>query len=229
MIISCLIVDDEPLSIRILEKYIAELPGLNLVASCQNAFEALEHLKSNTVDLIFLDINMPKLSGISFLKTLKNPPLVVFVTAYPEHAVEGFELEALDYLLKPFSFERFLKAVNRAEEKLSSSQTTNDFAPVFIKADKKLYKLSVDDILYLQAYGDYVKVYTKEQMLLTKERLSNIEEELPSAAFQRIHRSYVISLRALQFIEGNQVQIAETKLPIAATYKEELMLRLKNQ
>ena len=229
MNIKCVIVDDEPLSIRVLEKYLAELPQLQLVARCKNAFEAMEVLRKEAIDLIFLDINMPKLSGISFLKTLKKPPLVVFVTAYPEYAVEGFELEALDYLLKPFSFERFLKAVNRAEEKLNPRSQGQLSSYLFVKADKKLYKVEFSTILYLQAYGDYVRIFTKEKTLLTKERLSNIETELPKTLFQKIHRSHIISLAAIQFIEGNQVQIGTTKLPIATTYKEELMLKLKNQ
>lgn len=143
-------------------------------------------------------------------------------------ALFGFELEALDYLLKPFSFERFLKAVNRSTTKLSKSEKTELKKYLFIKSDKKLYKVAVEDVLYLQAYGDYVKVFTKQQTLLAKERLSNIEKSLPNELFQRVHRSYIIALSAVQFIEGNQVQIGPIKLPIATTYKEELMLRLKS-
>jgi len=229
MSIRCLIIDDEPLSIRVVEKYLADLPALELVASCKNAFEGMTALKKHEVDLIFLDVNMPKLSGISFLKTIQNPPLVIFITAYPEHAVEGFELEAVDYLLKPFSFERFLKAINRVETRLVKEATGIQKNHLFVKADKKLYKVDFENILYLQAYGDYVKVITKDKTLVTKERLSNIEKELPNVMFQKIHRSHVIALSAIQFIEGNQVQIGKTKLPIAATYKEELMLKLKNQ
>ncbi len=229
MKIRCAIIDDEPLSIKVVEKYLADLPQLELVATCKNAFEAMELLRKESIDLIFLDINMPKLSGVSFLKSLSKPPLVIFITAYPEYAVEGFELEALDYLLKPFSFERFLKAINRAQEKMVSSNDENAKDHLFIKADKKLYKVNFEDIFYLQAYGDYVKVFTKEKTLLTKERLNNLLQKLPKARFQQIHRSYIIALPAIQFIEGNQVQINETKLPIATTYKEELMLRLKSQ
>ncbi len=138
MTIKCLIVDDEPLSIRVVEKFLAEIPYTKLVASCKNAFEAMDVLKKETVDLIFLDINMPKLSGISFFKTMKKPPLVIFITAYPEYAIEGFELDVLDYLLKPFSFERFLKAVNRAESQLSmgTSDLTQNY--LFVKADNGL-------------------------------------------------------------------------------------------
>ncbi|MFT5384780.1 MAG: DNA-binding LytR/AlgR family response regulator [Saprospiraceae bacterium] len=228
MNIRCMIIDDEPLSVRVIEKYLANLPHLDLVASCKHAFEAMEVLRNKEVDLIFLDINLPKLSGISFYKTLKNPPIVIFITAYPEYAIEGFELEALDYLLKPFSFERFLKAINRVEAKMENKQPSMVQSYLFIKADKKLYKVDFQDILYLQAYGDYVKIFTKDKMLVTKERLANVEAELPKNHFQKIHRSYIIALSAIRFIEGNQVQVEETKLPIAATYKEELMFRVKN-
>jgi DNA-binding LytR/AlgR family response regulator len=221
-------VDDEPLSLKILEKYAADVPQLELVATCSDAFAAMEVLRKEQVDLIFLDINMPKLSGISLLKSLDRPPLVIFTTAYPEYAVEGFELEAVDYLLKPFSLERFVKAVNRAAEKISP-QKENRPGHLLVKAGKKLYKVAFDEIWYLEAYGDYVKVFTKEKMLLTKERLANLEAELPAENFLRIHRSYLISLDAIEFIEGNQVQVAGAKLPVSPTVKEDLLDRLQKR
>lgn len=224
-----MIIDDEPLSIKVVEKYLADLPQLSLVATCTNALEALEILKTEKVDLLFLDINMPRLSGISFLKTLRDAPQVIFITAYPEYAVEGFELEALDYLLKPFSFERFLKAIRRAEDKLAFSTADSEKSYLLIKANKKLYKVDFQDLLYLQAYGDYVKIFTKNSTLTTKERLSNLEQQLPESMFQKIHRSHIIALSEIQFIEGNQVKIGTTKLPIATTYKEDLMFKLKNK
>lgn len=226
--IKCMIIDDEPLSVKVIERYIADLPQLDLRATCSSAIEAMEALKLEPVDLLFLDINMPKLSGISFLRTLQNPPLVIFITAYPQYAVEGFELEALDYLLKPFSFERFLKAVSRAEKQLENAQSETAQQYVLVKADKKHYKIDFASIIYIQAYGDYVKICTDEKTLVVKDRLSNIEKSLPKDLFQRIHRSHIIALAALRFIEGNQVQVGKIKLPIAATYREELMLRLKN-
>jgi DNA-binding LytR/AlgR family response regulator len=227
--INCIIVDDEPLSRRVIQKYLKDLPHLNLLASCSHAFEAMEVIQKEPVDLIFLDINMPRLSGINFAKSLSNPPLIIFTTAYPEFAVEGFELEAVDYLLKPFSQERFLKAVNKASKLLESnplSKISNDPNFLIIKADKKLFKLNFEDILYLQAYGDYVKVFTNKKTLLTKERLSNIEANLPPNLFQKIHRSYIISLDAISFLEGNQVKINETFLPISNTYRTELLDKL---
>ncbi len=227
MKIRCLIVDDEPLSVRVLEKYAAELPQLELLDSCSNAFAAMEVLQRERVDLLLLDINMPKLSGISFLKSLSNPPLVVFITAYPEHAVEGFELEAVDYLLKPFSFERFVKAINRVAQKRAQATFTEEQSSILIKADKKLYQLNPLDIQYLQAYGDYVKIFTGEKTLVTKERLIKLEAMLSREHFQRIHRSYIVALSAIEFIEGNQVKVGTAKLPVAVTYKEALLLKLK--
>ena len=231
MKIRSIAVDDEPLSLKILEKYAADVPQLELVTTCTDAFAAMEALRREAVDLIFLDINMPKLSGISLLKSLDRPPLVIFTTAYPEHAVEGFELEAVDYLLKPFSLERFVKAVNRAAEKISLQNQTTETRPghLLVKADKKLYKVDFHEILYLEAYGDYVKIFTKEKMLLTKERLTNLEAELPTENFLRIHRSYLISLAAIEFIEGNQVQLGGVKLPVSSTAKEELLERLQQR
>lgn len=221
-----LLIDDEPVSIRILEQYAAAVPFLEVVASCKNAIAAMEALNSKAVDLLFLDINMPKLSGISLLKTLSNPPLVIFTTAYPEYAVEGFELNAVDYLLKPFSLERFIKAANRARQQWEQSQNNPSLDFLILKADKKLFKIPIEDILYLQAYSDYVKVFTKTEMLLIKERLSQMEQNLPSAFFQRIHRSYIISLQALEFIEGNQVKIGKVKLPISQSFRNDLLQKL---
>lgn len=226
--IRCIAVDDEPLSLRIIEKYAADLPQLDLLASCSNAFEALEQLQRGGVDLIFLDINMPKLSGIGLLRSLDKQPLVVFTTAYPEYAVEGFELEAVDYLLKPFSQERFIKAVNRAAERLSApAMPRPDF--LMVKADKKLYKVDFHDIAYLEAYGDYVKVFTKDRMLLTKERLNHVELQLPPELFARIHRSYIIALSAIEFIEGNTVKTGKEILPISENLRDSLLDKLNRR
>ncbi len=228
MNIRCIAVDDEPLSLRIIEKYAADLPQLELVATCGNAFEAMEELRRRPVDLMFLDINMPKLSGISLLKSLDQQPLVVFTTAYPEYAVEGFELEAVDYLLKPFPLERFIKAVNRAAERLAATANPAPLRPEFlmVKSDKKLYKVDIQAINYLEAYGDYVKVFTKDKMLLTKERLNTVEQQLPQELFSRIHRSYIIALAAIEFIEGNTVKVGKEKLPISENMKAELLEKL---
>jgi DNA-binding LytR/AlgR family response regulator len=228
MIIRCMAVDDEPLSLRIIEKYVAQLPQLQLVATCSNAFEAMEVLRREPVDLMFLDINMPKLSGISLLKTLDRQPQVIFITAYPQYAVEGFELEATDYLLKPFSFERFVKAVNRTAERMTATREQGSATPgyLLIRADKKLYKIDCTDILYLEAFGDYVKVHTREKMLMTKERLGMLEQDLPDSLFLRIHRSYVIAIQKIDYLEGNSVNIGGAKLPVSQSFKDALMEKL---
>lgn len=228
MKLRCLVVDDEPLARRVLEKYIADVPMLELIASCADAFEALEVLQSRQdIRLLFLDINMPRLSGISLLRTLPRPPMVIFTTAYPDFAVEGFELEAVDYLLKPFAFERFVKAVNKALKMTEANGPTppaNDF--LLLRADKKLYRVPFAEILYLQAYGDYVKVHTSRQVYLTKERLQNLIQGLPEDLFLQVHRSYVVALNAISFVEGNQIDVGGTRIPVAITYREQLMARL---
>ncbi len=230
MKIKCLLVDDEPIAREILETYIQDIPQLELVMSCSNAFEAMKALDQRHIQLIFLDINMPKLSGISLIRSLLKPPEVIFTTAYPEFAVEGFELEAIDYLLKPFSFERFLKAVNKALHKLEISPTAQkETAHLFIKSGKKLHKVNVNEILYFNAIGDFVKVHTTQKVIITNDTLKNIEASLPTYAFIRIHKSYIVAVQAIQYIEGNQVKVSDQMLPVGLTYKENLTRRLHLQ
>ncbi|WP_416866259.1 MAG: LytR/AlgR family response regulator transcription factor [Imperialibacter sp.] len=226
MKLRCLIVDDEPLSQEVIEGYVNDASQLELVAKCSNALEAAELIRSQSVDLIFLDINMPKLSGISLVKSLAKPPAIVFITAYPEFAVEGFEVEAVDYLLKPCSFERFLKAVSKVEHYLQASGRMQEADYFVVKADKKLHKIALEDILYFKSIGDYVKVYTRDKVLITNETLRNIEEGLPQNKFIRLHKSFIVSLQAIQYLEGNQVKVGEEMLPVGLTYKDKLMERL---
>ncbi len=216
--IKCLIVDDEPLAREVLESYISDLPALKLIASCSDAVEALGWLNQDTIDLIFLDINMPKLSGINFYKSLSKKPKVIFTTAYADHAVEGFELEAVDYLLKPFSFDRFLKAVNKLK--------SEDFVPeqdfIMLKADKKNHKINFDQILYFESIGDYVKVHLDaEKTLIINDTLRTLESVLPST-FVRVHKSYIIALKHLKYLEGNQAKVRETKIPIGQSYRDKV-------
>ncbi len=226
MKIRCLIVDDEPLSREVIEAYVNDTPQLALAGKCSNAIEAAEMLRNEPIDLVFLDINMPKLSGISLVKSLTNPPAVVFITAYPEFAVEGFEVEAVDYLLKPCSFERFLKAVGKAEVFLKATAKKLEMNYFVVKADKRLHKLAFEEILYFMSIGDYVKVFTKGKVLITNEILRNIEEQLPDSRFIRLHKSYIVSLEAIQYLEGNQVKVGEVMLPVGLTYKDNLMAKL---
>jgi len=231
--IRCMIIEDEPLAQNVLKKYIEELPSLELLAVCSNALEAQGIVQSKNIQLIFLDINLPKLSGINFLKTLSQPPLVIFTTAYPEFAVEGFELDAIDYLLKPFSFERFLKAVNKALGKTgrmanpTEEKNGDDF--IFLKADKKVYKVDLEDILYAEATGDYAKVVTKDGQYIVNITLKKLLEELPAYGFIRVHKSYVISTSKIKFFEGNYVKVGNADIPIGAAYREEIFARLKEK
>jgi len=223
-----IIVDDEPLALETLESYIIDFPGLKLVAKCRDAFEALKVLKQESVELMFLDINMPKLSGISLVKSLENPPLVIFTTAYPQYAVEGFDLDALDYLLKPFSFERFVKAVNKAIERINqtSDNQKSDTDFLLIKSDKRIFKVNLNEIKYIQSNGDYLKVVTIHKVIVSHQTLKKIVEMLPASEFIQIHKSYIVSLKHISFIEGNQVKVGDEFLPIGITFKENLLDKL---
>jgi len=231
MKIKCLIVDDEPLSQDVLKKYIGDSSVLELAGVAFDAFEAYHYLQTEEIKLIFLDINMPKLSGIRFVKTLSNPPLIIFTTAYPEYAIDGFELDAVDYLVKPFPFERFLKAVNKAIEKLNFIQQkqlpTNDF--ILLKSDKKVYKVNYDEISYLQSFGDYVKVFISGKCLVVHDTFKNLQDHLPADRFIRVHKSYLIAMDKIQYIEGNQVKVANELIPIGLNYKVDLISKLKDK
>ena len=223
---TCLIIDDEPLSRDVLRKYIGELKDLTLVAECRDAFEATAQLSAEQVDLLFLDINMPGLSGISFARSLTISPLIIFTTAYPEYAVEGFELNALDYLVKPYSFERFLKAVNRAKERLLELKTEGEVSrKIILKADKKIYAIDFSEIQYIEGQGDYLKVHMRNKILVVHQTLKSIVESLPEEEFMRIHKSYLVNLKQIEFIEGNQVKVGEHNIPVSPPNREELIQR----
>jgi DNA-binding LytR/AlgR family response regulator len=224
---NCIIVDDEPLAVEVLATFVEKLPGISCLATCADAFEAMKALQTHQVDLMFLDINMPGLSGLSLLRSLSKPPLVVFTTAYAEHAVEGFELEALDYLLKPIAFERFARAVQRAQRALEMGEKPEPAPQVLLlKADRKLYRIPLENIHYIESIGDYVKVFTEEKCLVSKTTLKKIEQELDGQNFIRIHKSYICPLNRIQYIEGNRVRVGEKMLPIGQSYKEELIRSL---
>ncbi len=231
-----IIVDDEPLAQDVLETYIERLPHLNLVRRCNNALEANETLNSSNVDLMFLDIQMPQMTGTDFLKTLTKPPIVIFTTAYPNYALEGFELNAIDYLLKPISFERFMKAVNKAKERYDLEQSVvlpkeeeveigKDF--IFVKSDKRLIKINYNDIIYIEGLKDYVIIRLADSRVITLQTMKSLEEKLPKLIFKRIHRSYIIAIDKINAIVGNMVEVTEKKepkhLPIGKNYREELL------
>lgn len=232
--INVIIVDDEPLAQDVLETYVEKVPELNLVKKCSNALQANEVLKNENIDLMFLDIQMPQLTGIDFLKTLSNPPLVIFTTAYDNYAIEGFELNALDYLLKPISLERFIKAVNKAMDQIelkkkegSTESITTDSDYIFVKADKKLVKISYADILYIEGLKDYVIIRMDASRVITLQTMKSLEDKLPEGIFKRIHRSYIINLDKINAIIGNMVEVVEKgqpkHLPIGKNYREELL------
>lgn len=229
---SCMVIEDEPLAQNILKKYIEDHPSLELIAICSDALEAQTILISQPVQLIFLDINLPKLSGINFIKTLVHSPLIIFTTAYPEFAVEGFELNAVDYLLKPFSFERFLKAVNKATEKLNASilnNNENKVSFIFLRADKKIHRVELDAIHYIEAIGDYMKVITDSGQLIVNETMKKLQEELPATLFIRVHKSFIISRNRIKYIEGNYIQVEDKSIPIGATYRNEVLTSIDNK
>lgn len=229
-----IIVDDEPLALDVLETYIERLPSLELVARCDNAIQAFDVLSKETVDVMFLDIQMPQLTGIDFLKSLSNPPLVIFTTAYPNYAIEGYELNVIDYLLKPISFERFMKAVNKATAQLElhhehTTPTTPEMESddkadfIFVKADKKLVKINYSDILYIEGLKDYVIIKMQNSRVITLQTMKSLESKLPSTFFKRIHRSYIVNLKKINAVVGNMVEIEKKHLPIGKNYREELL------
>ncbi|MBK8636299.1 MAG: response regulator transcription factor [Saprospiraceae bacterium] len=232
MKIKTIIVDDEPMARGIIKMHLSKLHAFEVVKECSNAIEAINILQKQPVDLLFLDIQMPELTGLDFLKTIKNPPLVVLATAYSEYAVDSYEFEnVVDYLLKPITFERFLKTANRIFEKLKldlpaeqtvivkeETETLTDY--IFLKADKKIHKVNHSDIIYFQGYGNYVKVFTKTQgMVMVLQKIQEFEDALPESKFIRIHKSYIISLASISTIEGNRLWLDKSEIPIGSTYK----------
>ena len=235
--INVIIVDDEPLALDVLETYIEKIPDLNIVSKCSNALEANAALKEHQVDLMFLDIQMPQLTGVDFLRTLVKPPKVIFTTAYANYAVEGFELNAVDYLLKPISFDRFIKAVNKAQEQINlegnesstsaivSGNDEQDF--IFVKADKKLIKVNYEDIVYIEGLKDYVIIRQMNSRIITLQTMKSLEAKLPDTIFKRIHRSYIVNIKKIKAIQGNMVEVIEKNqpkhIPIGKNYRDELL------
>jgi DNA-binding LytR/AlgR family response regulator len=225
--IDCLIVDDEPIARDIIRTYCAHLPYLRVAGVCGSALEARALLMQQKVDVVFLDINMPVMDGISFLKTLKTPPQIIFTTAYKEYAVDAFDLAACDYLLKPFSLERFIVAVDKAMEKLESAgnafnnaSESKDDDFLFLRSEGKIYKVMHDDLLYAEASGNYTKVRTVQHTLLPAMTFSAFEDLVPKSKFLRIHRSFIINKSKIDHIEGNRVFIQNTEIPIGSNYRE---------
>ena len=225
MTVNCLIIDDEPLAINVIKNHIKEIDNLNVIDTFNSAIDALSFMKSNTVDLLFLDINMPLLDGLDFIKSLDKKPMIIITTAYSEYAIKTYELEVLDYLMKPISFPRFLKAVNRAFKELNSNLTSNigiaKRAHIFIKVDKKkMQKIYLDEILIIESLRDYLKIKTITNKYIIHSTLSSFTEKLPSNNFIRIHRSFTIAIDKIEAVQGNSVEIDGVKYVIGRSYIE---------
>jgi DNA-binding LytR/AlgR family response regulator len=228
--INCLVVDDEPIARSGMLEYIEQVEFLHAAAICKNAIEASSALQHNNVDLVFLDIQMPKITGIDFLKNLPNPPLVIFTTAFPEYAIEGYELNVLDYLLKPISFERFFKAVVKAQAYLNLKMqqgliTTEPY--FFIKSNLKIEKIFMEDILYIEALSNYVVLHTKNKKHIVYMSFKGIESQLPKHLFLKIHKSFIVAVGAIQTIDNNDVIFGGHILPISKTYRQSVMDRVE--
>jgi DNA-binding LytR/AlgR family response regulator len=228
MKITCMIIEDEPVSQEILMRYVKDYESLELLAVCNDAIEASEKLSSLRPDVIFLDITMPRLSGLDFYRSLSNPPPVIFTTAYPEYAVNGFEVNAVDYLVKPFPFDRFVKAVMKLRDVLQTSSKRDDQF-IMLQADKKYHKVNVNEIQFLEAMGDYVKVFLSGKTLIVHQTLQRLFEQLPSTLFSRVHKSYVIALSKLEYVEGNMIIIGTNKVPIGQTYRNDFLNSLQKK
>lgn len=226
--ISCLIVDDEAMARDIIATHLSKIENINIVASCSNAMEAFNVIGNNNIDLVFLDINMPEISGISFAKSINKNIKIIFTTAYRDYAVEGFELQAVDYLLKPISFERLLKAVNiyfevHGDPKNQESQETENNHFMFVRSDRRMIKIDFDDIFYIDSFSDYIKIHLAKEIIVTRETISAIEAKLPKKQFIRIHRSYIVSLEQISSFNNEHIVIHGKALTISRSYKKEVL------
>jgi DNA-binding LytR/AlgR family response regulator len=224
--ITCLIVEDEPLARNLITDYVRKVPYLQLIKACANPLEAMEVMRTTAVDLLFLDVQMPEITGISFLKSLQKKPMVVLTTAYSEYALEGYELDITDYLLKPITFERFLKAVDKVNQRMSGvaasdkPQVEASSTFIFVKDGTKLVRIRWDEILYVEGLKDYVTIHTKHQKVITLQRLKVLEEQLPADKFIRVHNSFIIAVDAIHSINKDKVQIGEALIPIGDSYRK---------
>ena len=230
--IRCLIIDDEPPAREIIRRYVQEIPTLQLVGECANAIQALTALQQHPVDLLFLDIRMPQLNGTDFIKTLKNPPKVIFTTAFSEYALEGYELDVVDYLMKPIRFDRFLKAVNKAYPITGSAlkpmahtviEEKKNESFVYFRADRKMVKVMLDDILYIESMKDYIKVNTVQGVIITKQSISSVEAMLPGKLFVRTHRSFIVSINKIKSFTNELVEVDKTDIPIGKLFRNGVM------
>jgi DNA-binding LytR/AlgR family response regulator len=234
--IKCLIIDDEPPAQVVLKKYIAQVNVLELAGACDNAMDAISFLQSEPVELLFLDIEMPGLLGTNFIRTINNPPKVIFTTAYREYAVEGFELNAVDYLLKPISFDRFITGVNKilqlnfqpSNKNLQGNESVSEHGHPFLylRADRKMVKILFDEILFIESLKDYIKIVTIHKTIVSRQSISSLENMLPKDTFLRIHRSYIIAINKIDSFNGETIDIAKNELPIGRLFKHDVSNQL---
>ncbi|MEH1008263.1 response regulator transcription factor [Winogradskyella sp. ECml5-4] len=231
--ITCIIVDDEAIAREIIASHVAQIETIEVIAQCKNAIEAFNFISNNKVDLIFLDINMPEISGISFAKAINKDIKIIFTTAYRDYAVEGFDLQAVDYLLKPIAFERLLQAVNRYFEVASTTIDTtltatesNDF--IFVRSDRRMLKVDFNAIIYVESYSDYIKIHLQDETITTRETITSIEAKLPKTQFLRIHRSYIVCIAKIQSFTNEHITVNRKALSISRSYKKEVLKRLEN-
>lgn len=221
--LKCVVVDDEPMAREIIETYIAKTPNLELTASCKNAGEAILFAQENEVDLFFLDINMPEISGLSLAKIIFKKSQIIFTTAYREYAIDGFNLNIVDYLLKPIGFDRFLQAIQKVVVP-EIAENNNDF--MFVRSDRKMVKIDFNSILYIESLSDYLKIFTTEKTIVIRETISSLEEKLPPKNFIRIHRSFIVSLKNISSYTNEFIEINQKALPISRSYKESVLQKL---
>lgn len=225
----CIIIDDEPLAIKVIQDHLQSFNNIECLQGFTRAVDAMEALNSENIDLLFLDINMPGISGVEFLRSLHNPPRVIFTTAYRNFAVDAFDLDALDYLVKPISFERFLKAINKfmaQEPSIAANPERQQKEHIILKADKKNHKIMLEDILYIESLDNYIKVYTTNDSLICYEKLSGIEQEMPADDFMRIHRSYIVNLNKVEVFTSSYLEIGDRNFTIGRNYKTKVLKRL---
>lgn len=226
--ITCVAIDDEPLALEVIKRFSEKTPGLDLKGLFSNPLDALNFIEQEKVDLVFLDIHMPELTGMQLISSVTYKPMIIFTTAYAEYALESYEFDAVDYLLKPIPFERFVKAVNKAQQAQENSTSSNALPVsntpnqdyIFIKSDTRFFKVNIDDIKYIEGMRDYVAVHTPKQRILTLMSMTKILEKLPSNRFRRVHKSYIIGVNHISLVQHNRVYIGETEIPISNSYKE---------
>lgn len=231
---NCIALDDEPLALDIIEAYVKKHPELHLVARCNNAAEASEILKKQSIDLMFLDIQMPGINGLNFIRSLEQKPLFMFTTAYSEYAIDGFELDAIDYLLKPIAYDRFEKAVEKAKEYYSiknnldvtESDLENEY--IFVKANQQLVKLSYGEILYVEAFADYVKIFLNDRKIVTLQTMKKMESKLPKDIFSRVHRSFIVNRKAVESFSTSICEVNGVKIPVGKSYKNDFVQLMKS-